>query len=66
MFKLVDTSFFAGESVLLIFNSPSHDGSGVQMNIGQDTYVIVLVAYVIMVGFIVINAVSTKAAKSIS
>jgi hypothetical protein len=25
IFKLVDTSFFAGESVLLIFNKPVYD-----------------------------------------
>jgi amino acid transporter len=67
IFKLVDTSFFAGEAVLLIFNKPTSSGSGaVTMNITQDTYIIVLIAYVIMVGFIVINAFSTRVAKQIS
>jgi amino acid transporter len=67
VFKLVDTSFFAGESVLLIFNKPHSTGDGVvTMNIQQDAYIIVLVAYVIMVGFIAINAFSTRAAKTIS
>jgi amino acid transporter len=67
IFKLVDTSFFAGEAVLLVFNKPvtSSDGS-VTMTIQQNTYIIVLVAYAIMIAFIAINTFSTKAAKSIS
>jgi hypothetical protein len=68
VFKLVDTSFFASESVLIIFNKPelNDTGSAVTMNIKQHTYILVLVSYAIMVGFIAINAFSTKAAKSIS
>jgi hypothetical protein len=39
LFKLVDTSFFASESILIIFNQPKIDPiSGVAtMTIGQDT-----------------------------
>ncbi|MDR1235024.1 MAG: APC family permease [Mycoplasmataceae bacterium] len=67
LFKLVDTSFFAGESVLLIFNKPTLNGDGsTTMSIEQGAWVIVLIAYVIMVTFIFVNAISTKAAKGIS
>jgi amino acid transporter len=37
VFKLVDTSFFAGESVLLIFNKPTNVGGATTMNIQQNT-----------------------------
>jgi amino acid transporter len=64
LFKLVDTSFFCGESILLIFNNESST-SGARI-IAQDTYVIVLIAFAIMLIFIAINAFSTRAAKTIS
>jgi amino acid transporter len=68
LFKLVDTSFFASESILIIFNQPQIDPiSGAStMIISQDTWIIVLVAYVLMLLFIGVNAFSTKAAKIIS
>lgn len=66
MFKMVNTSFFAGEAVLLIFNKPKLVNNTLQMSIQQDAYIIVLVAYAIMVCFIAVNAFSTRAAKGIS